>query len=143
MSASPSDRVFIDTNVWVCAQDTADRRKQSAAKQRLREERRTSEVVISTQVLQELYASLTRGTRPILPADAAEEAVRDLTDLTVVQIDAARILEAIGQSQRSKLSFWDALIVRAAVAGGCGRLLSEDLNHGQVIEGVQVENPFL
>ena len=42
-----------------------------------------------------------------------------------------------------RLSFWDALIVEAALAGGAERLLTEDMEHGQVIEGLQIENPFL
>jgi predicted nucleic acid-binding protein len=60
----------------------------------------------------------------------------------VVPFDRSLVLAAVSTADRHQLALWDALIVEAAVAGGCDRLLTEDLNHGQTIRGVQVENPF-
>jgi predicted nucleic acid-binding protein len=137
-----SDRIFIDTNVLAYAFDAAEPDKQEIARKRLESEQRRSELVVSTQVLQELYVCLTRGKHPIASADTAERAVGDATALTVVQVDTALVLEAIAESRSKKLSFWDALILRAATVAGCTTLLTEDLNHGQVVDGVRVENPF-
>ena len=52
------------------------------------------------------------------------------------------ILRSIGASRRHKIAFWDALIVEAALAGGCSRLLSEDLQHQRTMAGLRIENPF-
>jgi len=78
-----------------------------------------------------------------LDPKTAEDVVRNLAVLPLVQIDAEIILAAIGTGRRLQFSFWDALIVEAAVAGGADRLLSEDLQHGQVIDGLKIENPFI
>jgi predicted nucleic acid-binding protein len=137
-----SVRVFVDTNVFAYVFDDGEPAKQVAARQRVDRERRDGELVASTQVLQELYVCLTRGAAPIASAEVAEQAVLEVGKLTVVQIDAAVVFEAIALCRRSRISFWDALIVRAAVAGRCDRLLTEDLNDTQVIDGVRVENPF-
>jgi predicted nucleic acid-binding protein len=137
-----SDRVFVDTNVLVYLFDAAEPDKQQIARQRLESEQRRSDLVVSTQVLQELYVCLTRGKHPIASAETAERAVRDAAALIVVQVGTAHVLEAVSQSRRSRLSFWDALILRAAAAAGCRVILTEDLNAGQVVEGVRIENPF-
>jgi predicted nucleic acid-binding protein len=138
-----SGRVFVDTNVFAYMFDDGEPAKRVAAVAALERERRDQELVVSTQVLQELYVCLTRGSAPIAPHDVAEQAVLDAAKLTVVQVDVVLVREAIASSQRNKLSFWDALIVRAAVAGRCDRLLTEDLNHAQMVDGVRVENPFV
>jgi predicted nucleic acid-binding protein len=75
--------------------------------------------------------------------EIAELAVRSAAGYSVVQIDTPLVLSAIGISRAHRISFWDALIIRAASESGCATLLSEDLNPGQLIEGVQVENPFV
>ena len=73
----------------------------------------------------------------------ARAALGWLSGLTVVPIDRDLVLGAIDLTERASIAYWDALIVRAAASAGCRRLLTEDLNHGQVIDGVRVENPFL
>ena len=89
------------------------------------------------------HRRLASRAQPIAPPETAERAVRDAAALLVVHVDTALVLKAISESRRSRLSFWDALIVSAAGAAGCQMLLTEDLNHGQIIGGVHVENPFL
>lgn len=138
-----ADRTFIDTNVLVYLFDDAEPTKQSQAARRLDAEQQSREIVVSTQVLQELYVSLTKGKQPIASADIAERAVREsAAGYTVVEVDTALVLASIETSRRDRISFWDALVVRAAGHAGCDRLLSEDLNDGQVIDGVTIENPF-
>jgi predicted nucleic acid-binding protein len=100
-------------------------------------------VALSTQVLQEFYVNATRKLRSPLSPERAEARVRDLSKLPLVQVEPSLILAAIARSRSLGFSFWDALIVEAALAGGADRLLTGDLQHGQEIEGLRVENPFL
>jgi predicted nucleic acid-binding protein len=78
-----------------------------------------------------------------LPATDAEEAVRALADLTIAQIDSPLILNAIDRSRSIQVSFWDALIVEAALSVGATCLLTEDLQHGREVNGLRITNPFL
>lgn len=87
--------------------------------------------------------NVTRKLVSPLPPEVAEKRVRDFSRLPLVRVDAPLILAAIVRSQRMVLSFWDALIVEAALSAGADRLLTEDLQHGQVFESLRVENPFL
>jgi predicted nucleic acid-binding protein len=138
-----AERTFVDTNVFTYLFDDAEPIKQERARQRLELEQSARELVLSTQVLQELYVSPTKGRHPIASAEIAEAAVREASGgYTVVQVDVPLVLSSIELCRRTSISFWDALIVRAAAFAGCDRLLSEDLNDGQVIDGVTIENPF-
>ena len=137
-----SARTFIDTNVLVYLFDDSEPKNRDKARRRLEAAHEISELVVSTQVLQELYVALTRGSDPIASTAVAAEAVREVACFTVVQIDAPLIFAAIDGHRRNRISFWDALIVSAAVEAGCGALLSEDLHAGQEIDGLRVENPF-
>ncbi len=84
----------------------------------------------------------TRKLRSPLSPERAEARVRDLSRLTLVRVDAPLILAAIARSRSLGFSFWDALILEAALSAGVERLLTEDLQHGQEIESLRVENPF-
>lgn len=137
-----SARVFVDTNVLVYLFDESEPKKKALAAQALEREGDTSELVVSTQVLQELYVSLTWGRRPLVSQEHARATVQAAGEYTTVQVDTELVLAAIDLGQRASLSFWDALIVAAAVRAGCDRILTEDLNEGQVIEGVRVDNPL-
>jgi len=133
-------RTFIDTNILVYAADPAEATKRLVAQRTLDPLFLHAEAVFSTQVLQEYYSTLIRKLR--LPVDVARGQVENLARLDVVLIDPEMILAAIDLHRLRRIQFWDALIIRAAVAGGCARLLTEDLAHGETYEGVTVENPF-
>jgi predicted nucleic acid-binding protein len=135
-----AERVFLDTNVLTYLFDHSEPKKQVQAERLIRSE--TREIFVSTQVLQELYVSLTKGRKPIATAELAERAVREASQYSVIHVDTALVFAGIDASRRHRISFWDALIVRAAVQADCETLLSEDLNPGQVIDGVRVDNPF-
>jgi predicted nucleic acid-binding protein len=131
----------LDTNVVVYAMDDAAPAKQARARELISAARAESHV-ISPQVLQEFFNAVTRKlARPVAP-DAAGAAVRALTRLTVVAADAELVVSAIELHRRHQLSLWDALILQAALNGGCERLLSEDLQHGFRVGNLAVENPF-
>jgi predicted nucleic acid-binding protein len=109
----------------------------------LQREIEAGRAALSTQVLQEFYVNVTRKLASPLPPEMAEARVRDFSLLPLVRVDAPLILAAIARSRSLGFSFWDALILEAALSTGAGRLLTEDLQHGQEIEGLRVENPFL
>ncbi len=94
-------------------------------------------------MLQEFYVAVTRKLADPLCPEIAENVVRNLTALPLVQIDGTLVLTAIGKSRLLGFSFWDALIITAALAGGAERLFTEDLQHGQIIDGIRIENPFI
>ena len=73
---------------------------------------------------------------------AAKGLSTSFENLDVVTLDPPLIHQAIDCAILSQISIWDGLIVVAAESARCGRLLTEDLNDGQIIRGVRVENPF-
>ena len=136
-------RSFFDTNVLVYMFDMDAPEKKARAQSLLKEETAAGRAVLSTQVLQEFYVTVTRKLSVPLPSETAEEAVRNLAALPVVEVNADLILRAIKRARRASLSFWDALIVEAALSSGAGVLFTEDLQHGQGIEKLQIKNPFM
>ena len=140
--SSTSGRVFLDTNVLVYLFDRGAPAKQARAQKLIDELGSSSLAVVSTQVLQEFYVSVTRKLASPLPEEAAEAAVRALATLHVVVVDPPLVLQGITVSRRHRISFWDGLVVAAASVAGCGTLLSEDLAHGSALSGVSVKNPF-
>lgn len=142
MTSMSEHRSFLDTNVIVYAYDVTAGKKHDTAKAVLLDLWRSSGGLVSTQILQELYVTLTRKIpRPLRPA-LAREVVEDMAAWDVVVNDGESILEAIDLGAREKLSFWDALVVIAAARGGADVLLSEDLQDGRILAGVRVRNPF-
>ncbi|MDD9967761.1 MAG: PIN domain-containing protein [Myxococcales bacterium] len=135
-----NDRAFLDTNILIYAADADAGDKQARAQAILRDAIATRMGVLSTQILQEYFVVATRKLG-VSPVDARRN-VELLATLEVVAVDVERILGAIDLHRLHSLSFWDALVVRCASAAGCTRLLSEDLQAGQVIDSVRVENPF-
>lgn len=136
-----ADRVFVDTNVFLYADDDDAGDKRERAREVLAELVPSGRAVISTQVLQEFFVTATK--KLSMAPDKARERVDILAQLDVVLVRPELIVGAVDLHRLHALSFWDSLVVRCASAAGCARLLSEDLNHGQRIDGVRIENPFL
>lgn len=131
-------RVFVDTNVFVYALDADAGAKQVRAQQVVSTAR--DEIVVSTQVLVELYAVCTRKLG--MGADDARSAVAAVSGFPVTDTDRELVLQAIRLAGRAQLSIFDAAIVCAAQRSGCRTILTEDLNAGQRFGDVVVENPF-
>ena len=131
--------VFLDTNVVVYAFDSADPDKQRIAIELLETGDR---LIVSTQVLLETWWVLTRRLAVPLDEDHASKVIDELCALPVVSTDPELVRRAIEAGRRFKIAIWDALIIEAARAGGCRRVLSEDFQSRQDFEGVVVENPF-
>jgi predicted nucleic acid-binding protein len=134
-------RLFIDTNVWVYAVDSADPGKQARARAVIAPGQ-GSDIVVSTQVLGEFYVVATRKLATPLAETLAAAMVERMSGLPVVAVDATLVRGAIEGSRDWGVSFWDALIVRAAEAAGCSLVLSEDLAEGRSYGTVSVRNPF-
>ena len=134
--------VFVDTNVLLYAQDPRNTEKQSAAVQWLAWCWRSQRGCLSTQVLNELYANLRRCAPSLAVADA-RELVRRYRGWKCWTVDDATVDAAWALQDRFKLSYWDALMVAAAQQMGCAYLLTEDLQHEQRFDNLQVINPFL
>jgi predicted nucleic acid-binding protein len=137
-----ASRTFFDTNVLVYLFDADSPDKQARAREVLQASLERGVAVVSTQVLQEFFVTVTRKlARPLLPAEA-ESALRRLMELPVVQVDPDLILTAAVSARRDRISFWDALVLATASAADCGEVLSEDLQHGRSFGRVRVVNPF-
>ena len=137
-----SGRSFVDTNVLVYLFDSSAPDKQARARELLAERGPAGELVLSTQVLQEFFVTVTRKLERPLSAEVAEAVVRRLTAYPVVSTTVGLVTAAIALARAHQVSLWDALIVEAAREAGCEELLSEDLADGASFAGVRVKNPF-
>ena len=133
---------FVDTNVLVYAFDSADPTRHRSATQLLSRLMDEDRLRLSTQVLQEFYVTMTRKARPLWSPDRALAKLDDFAAWPVIISDLSLIREAVLLSRDAVLSFWDALVVAAAVRSGADILYTEDLNDGQILRGVRVVNPF-
>jgi predicted nucleic acid-binding protein len=132
----------VDTTVLVYAYDSSETTKQPVASALLDDLWATRRGTLSTQVLQEFYNAVTRKVpNPLLPSQAREIVTQYLA-WPVVVIRPDLILGASRLEEQHRLSFWDALVIEAARVAGAARLLTEDMQHGRVIEGIRIENPF-
>jgi len=133
---------FVDTNVLLYAYDTSAGPRHARAADlvgRLWSERNGA---LSVQVLQEFFVNATHKVGAPLTSEAAVDRLRSLSRWRVHSPLPDDVVAAASLSHRHQLSFWDAMIVRSAAELHCGILWSEDLNDGQLIEGVRVRNPF-
>ena len=133
-------KVFLDTNILVYALDQNDPVKQQTCRTILKQLQAANRAAISTQVMQEFFVVATRK----LSVDPlkAKSILQTLDNLEVVPVSQALIYEAIDCSLLNQLSFWDALVIVCAESARCSLVLSENLNDGQLIKGVRMQNPF-
>ncbi|HKI85775.1 MAG TPA: PIN domain-containing protein, partial [Thermoanaerobaculia bacterium] len=133
-------RSFVDTNVLFYAEDLDAGAKRDRAQALLRELVVSKSAVLSLQVLREFFAA----SRAKLGLDAGEAKRRTeiYSRLEVVELSLEDLMAAIDLHRLHQFSIWDALIVRAALIGRCRVLYSEDLQHGQRIDRLEIRNPF-
>jgi len=141
MNAGKLPRTFLDTNILVYAEDLKNAIKQKKAVHLILEHRRQRSGVVSLQVLQEFFVTVTKKLK--LDAGIARYKVEFHSKFDIAEPSVADILAAIDLHRLYRVSYWDALVLRMAKQAGCRVLLSEDLQHGQVVDGVQIVNPFL
>jgi len=136
------DKVFVDTNVIVYAYDKDAGDKHRVALDIMKDLWRSGLGSISTQILQELFVTLTKKVSAPLDISVVRETVRRLSKWDVLLIDVDTIISATELQERYKYSFWDSLIIASAIAGGAKTIFSEDLSDGQTIQGITIKNPF-
>jgi predicted nucleic acid-binding protein len=142
VTSGTSDRTFVDTNVLIYAHDFDAGRKHEIAKQLLLTLWAERAGILSTQVLQEFYVNATRKIRKPLTKADARSVVDTYAPWCVEGITTNDLSAAFQIEDQARIGFWDALIIAVAARSGARRVVSEDLNAGQSIAGISIENPF-
>jgi predicted nucleic acid-binding protein len=134
---------FLDSNIFIYTFDDVALEKQRIAQELVRAALQDGSGVISYQVTQEVLNVLTRKlTVSMDVGDATRYLATTLEPLWRVQPSAELFRAGLALQSRYQFGFYDSLIVAAALSAGCTRLYSEDLQHGQRIEGLTIEDPF-
>ena len=133
-------KVFIDTKILIYSMDEFDPIKRKKCRFLLKSAVNDFQGVISTQIMQEFYVTATKklGADPLLVKDI----LHSFEHFEIVMVNPAIIYDAIDCGILNRISFWDALIVVTAESSRCEKVWTEDLNHGQIIRGVRIENPL-
>ena len=138
----PEDKTFIDTNIIIYAYDVTAGKKHETARIIITDLWDSGLGVLSTQVLQEFFVNVVQKIPKPVDKQQAKEIVRYFLKWHVVVNTGDSIIDAIDICLRFEYSFWDSMIIEAAIKGGATVLISEDLQDGQVISGVTIKNPF-
>ncbi|MGH9380249.1 MAG: PIN domain-containing protein [Thermoanaerobaculia bacterium] len=134
---------FVDTDILVYAEDRDAGEKHEAARDLITDLWHSGDGVVSVQVLQEFFVNVTRKVpRPVDPVEARAIVEQYLT-WRVVQNTGALLLAGIRLASSLQISFWDALLIQAALDEGCERIWTEDLSHGRRVGDLTILNPFL
>ena len=134
-------RSFFDTNVLIYADDKANPTKQSRAVDLVIEHRRSRTGVLSLQVLQEYFVTVTGKLQ--VEAALARRKVELLAEFDVATPYVSDVLAAIDLHRLHGFTLWDSLILQSAKQAGCKVLFTEDMQHTREIDGVRIVNPFL
>ncbi len=136
-------KTFVDTNILVYAHDLDAGNKHKIAKEAVSRLWESKLGVLSTQVFQEFYVTLTKKIPNPIDKAIARRLIKKYFSWEVVINNPEIIIQASEIEENYKISFWDSLIVSAAFSQNAATILTEDFNHGQYIEGIIIKNPFL
>lgn len=136
-----SVKTFVDTNVLIYAHDVDAGNKREIAQSLLRELWRDRNGVLSMQVLQEFYVNAVRKIASPISKSQARAIISNYSPWCV-ETGWGDLPAAFQIEDEAHVGFWDALIIASALKSGAARLLTEDLNPGQVVRGLRIENPF-
>ena len=137
------DKVFLDTDLLLYAYDARSLVKHSVAVRILEDLWKSGNGILSTQVLQEFFVTITKKIPKPLSVTVGREIVEDFLKWRIVPIEGRTILRAIDLHEKQKYAFWDSLVIQSAIEGGARWLFSEDLKDGQKIGDLTIRNPFL
>jgi len=138
-----SGRFFLDTNIFAYTFDAKSPAKARRAAQLIRQAADTGNGVVSYQIVQEFFnLAFRRFQHPMNVAEAEQYLITVFRPLLAVHSSPALYVEAMRIAARYHLSWYDCIIVAAALQSQCSVLYSEDLQHGQEIESLLIENPF-
>jgi len=137
-------RFFLDTNVFVYAFDLSAPVKARRATQLIRQAVATHKGVVSYQVVQEFFnVALRRFARPMTAAEAGQYLATIFRPMLAIHSSQALFGEALHLNEKHRQSWYDCLVLAAAIEAQCSVLYSEDLQHGQRFGDLRIENPFL
>ena len=136
-----SNKVFIDSCIWLYTADNNNPAKQSATRSFIASVSRNSRITTSVQVLGEFGNFAIRKYN--LDAEKVKRYVEHISAFELHEVDANTVFAALGITAKHQIAFWDAVLITTAKEAGCSIFYSEDLNHEQTISGVQIINPFL
>jgi predicted nucleic acid-binding protein len=141
VTKSTTVKYFIDTNIliYLFSKDEPDKREECKAF--LKKVDNKGNLVISAQVLSEFAVVMLRKLN--MPPNQLKNILEDLSAFEVVAISSEIVKKSVDIQVLNLLSFWDSQIVSAALSANCTDIVSEDLNHGQKIEGIEIVNPLL
>jgi predicted nucleic acid-binding protein len=134
-------RVFVDTNILLYSISKSEPEKQAISSRFLEATIRSGNGFVSPQVLHEFSVNALK--KAGAPPATVVGMLSYFEQLNLVPTDFKSVQRALAIIELASLSFWDACILSSAIDANCEQLISEDLNHGQVIGGVRIVNPFL
>lgn len=138
-----SARYFLDTNIFVCSFDLTVPAKAARAVKLIQDGLETGDGIVSYQVVQEFFSvAFRRFAKPMSSFVAEEYLNTTFRPLLVVHSSPALFVSALQVYSRHRFSWYDSLIVAAAQVAGCSILYSEDMQHGQRVDELRIENPF-
>jgi len=138
-----NDRFFLDTNILVYSLDRSEPAKRARANQLIRSAIESGKGIVSYQVVQEFVnVGLRRFASPFTSDEAERYLTTVLRPLLAVHSSYSLFIRALQLNRHDSLSWYDALIVGAALESGCGVLYSEDLQNGREFGKLKVVNPF-
>lgn len=133
-----------DSNVFVYLFDETDEHKRGTSERIVERGLQANSASISFQVVQETLNVVTGKLAKPMTGEDVKTFVRNvLAPLWRVSPSLALYDRALDVQARYRYDFYDSLVVAAALDAGCTRLYSEDLQDGQKIEGLTIENPFV
>jgi len=139
-----SDRFFLDTNVFVYALSRSVPTKRLTAGRLVDEAIESGKGIVSFQVVQEFFSvAFRRFTPPMSPAEAEQALALTFRPLLAVHSSYSLYGQALELTRSHSISWYDSLIVAAAMESDCRILYSEDLQHGQKLDNLRIQNPFL
>jgi predicted nucleic acid-binding protein len=143
MSFMTGERWFFDTNILVYLFDAKAPDKRATARALWDRACREAVPILSTQVLQEFFATVTKTVKQGIPLPQAREAMLEFAGIADVALISVPLIEAATRRiEDSGFSFWDSLIIETAIESGARRLWSEDFQDGQTCGELVIVNPF-
>ena len=138
------DKYFIDTNIFVYSFDNREPDKQEISRRIIRNALKDHYGCISSQVIQEfLNVALKKFARPLSVKDGVGYMKSVLVPLCEIYTSSDLYSKTLEVYERWKFSFYDSMIIAAALRTSCSVLYSEDLQHGQEIQSLTIYNPFI
>ena len=136
-------KFFLDTNVFVYSVDKSSPAKQKRATELVREAIASGKGIVSYQVVQEFFSVALKGFADVMSMPEAEHYLASVFHpMLAVQSPQALVADALRLYERHRLSWYDSLIVAAALEAQCSVLYSEDMHHGQTFGDLRIDNPF-